>query len=314
MKIKNFLSPRVFLGITGLLISGILMVYFIDLHSFFIEYTIKNLSKDNEINAVTRFKIAASLGFIIFLFFISGISILFRIPEKVISFLKNTISFEEVNNYFTQDLICNKKAHNLYAAFIGPAIGLMLYFYYMYTGKAENEGIMEYLTSNLFLFSIFILIIAGIRVNKLNLPKQALKSVLIILTIITSCIIIYYGEEISWGQKIFNWKAEGVFDQYNFQKETNLHNFFNPFFRYLYPIAGMSAFLSLFFLWQFQQKRSNYIFNLFIPHRSMFFLVFLLACTSFLDYREISEEIFSVFCLFYSLRIYMCINHSPKEI
>lgn len=314
MKIEKFLSPRVFLGITGLLIAGILIVYFIDIHSFFVEYTIKNLSKDHEINAVTRFKIAASLGFIILLFFTSGIFILFQIPDKLISFLKKTISFEEIKNYFTHDQICNKKAHNLYAATFGPLIGLFFYFYYMFTGKAENEGIMEYLTSYLFLFSIFILIIAGTRINKLNLPKQTLTRVLIILTMITSCIIIYYGEEISWGQKIFNWKAEGVFDQYNFQKETNLHNFFNPFFRYLYPIAGMSAFLSLFFLWQFPQKRSNYVFNLFIPHRSMFFLVFLLACTSFLDYREISEEVFSVFCLFYSLRVFMCINHSSRAI
>ena len=314
MQIKNILSPRFFLGITGLIISGILIFYFIDIHSFFVEYTIKNLSKDHEINAVTKFKIAASLGFIILILFTSGIFILFRIPDKLISLLKKTISFEEVRNFFIKDQICEKKAHHFFASIIGPALGLMLYFYYMFTGKAENEGIMEYLTSYLFLFSIIIFITAGFKVFKLNQPIQIRKKILLYLTIITACITIYYGEEISWGQQIFHWKAEGVFVEYNFQKETNLHNFFNPLFRYLYPIAGMSIFLVLFFLWQFSVKSSNYIVDLFIPHRSLFFLIFLLACTTFLDYREISEEIFSLFCLFYSFRILMCIKYPAKAI
>jgi hypothetical protein len=312
MKLKKILTPRIFFGIAGLLISGILIFYFKDLYSFFVEYTIKSLSKDHEINAVTRFKLAATLGFIILFFFTSGIFILFRIPDKLISFLKKTISFEEIKNFFLDDPIGDKKTYHFYAAVLGPLIGFLLYFYYMFTGKAENEGIMEYLTSYLFLFSIIILVVAGFNINKLNKPLLTRKKIIIFLVVITSCITIYYGEEISWGQQIFHWKAEGVFVEYNFQKETNLHNFFNPIFRYLYPIAGMSVFMVLFFLWQFSVKNSNYIFALFIPHRSLFFLIFLLACTTFLDYREISEEIFSLFCLFYSIRIFMCIKYPPK--
>lgn len=314
MKIKKNLTPRIFFGIAGLMISGILIIYFKDIYSFFVEYAIKSLSKDHEINAVTRFKIGASLGFFILLIFTSGIFILFQIPDKLVSFLKKTISFEEIKNYFTHDQICDKNAHNFYAAILGPLLGFLLYFYYMFTGKAENEGIMEYLTTYLFLFAIIILIASGFEIKKLNKPLITRKKIIVFLVIITSCITIYYGEEISWGQQIFHWKAEGVFVEYNFQKETNLHNFFNPIFRYLYPIAGMSVFLVLFFLWQFSIKNSNYIFDLFIPHRSMFFLIFLLACTTFLDYREISEELFSIFCLFYSLRIYMCIYYPSKSI
>jgi hypothetical protein len=32
------------------------------------------------------------------------------------------------------------------------------------------------------------------------------------------------GEEISWGQRIFNWKTSGIFETQNLQHETNLHN------------------------------------------------------------------------------------------
>lgn len=32
------------------------------------------------------------------------------------------------------------------------------------------------------------------------------------------------GEEISWGQRIFDWQTSDWFGQYNSQKETNLHN------------------------------------------------------------------------------------------
>ena len=33
-----------------------------------------------------------------------------------------------------------------------------------------------------------------------------------------------FGEEISWGQRIFKWQSLDWFNQYNNQKETNIHN------------------------------------------------------------------------------------------
>ena len=47
--------------------------------------------------------------------------------------------------------------------------------------------------------------------------------------------IIGAGEEISWGQRIFNIESPAVFAKYNAQSETNLHNFLHP------PLDGILA-------------------------------------------------------------------------
>lgn len=36
--------------------------------------------------------------------------------------------------------------------------------------------------------------------------------------------LVCFAEEISWGQRIFNWETPELFNQINLQKETNLHN------------------------------------------------------------------------------------------
>lgn len=303
------LSPaKLIFGISGLITSVFLIIYFTSIHSFLVDYTIKNLSVDHQINNVTELKLATSLGFLIFLIVLTSISIIFDLPRKIILLLKSTISFKEINYFFINDLLAEKNTHNLYAAILGPILGLLAYFYYMFSGIAENEGIMEYITTYLFPISIIILITAVFKIRKLSIHKQSRNNITIFILLIITVVTLYYGEEISWGQQIFHWKAEGVFVKYNYQNETNLHNFFNPLFRYLYPIAGMTQFMTLFFLWQFPLKKFSYTFSFFVPHRSLFFLSFLFACSSFLDYREISEEIFSLFCLFYSIRIFMCVN------
>lgn len=50
------------------------------------------------------------------------------------------------------------------------------------------------------------------------------------ITLLVSAAAAFFiaSEEISWGQWIFHWKAEGVFATHNLQSETNLHNFVDP--------------------------------------------------------------------------------------
>jgi hypothetical protein len=50
------------------------------------------------------------------------------------------------------------------------------------------------------------------------------KESLIIALFSIGCFFISF-EEISYGQKIFNWQTPSLFKEYNFQQETNLHNF-----------------------------------------------------------------------------------------
>lgn len=126
-----------------------------------------------------------------------------------------------------------------------------------------------------------------------------------------------YGEEISWGQRILEIESTGVFQEYNFQSETNIHNFFNPLFKFLYPIVGIGSFVILFFLWSFYKPEKSYYYKLYVPHKSLFFLIFLMACTSFHGDSEIYEEMLAVFFFFYSLRILLSLKgfskiHEPK--
>jgi hypothetical protein len=52
-------------------------------------------------------------------------------------------------------------------------------------------------------------------------------------------------EEISWGQRVFDFEGPSFFQENNYQKETNLHNFFNPYFTLIYVMVNFFAFLSL---------------------------------------------------------------------
>jgi hypothetical protein len=56
---------------------------------------------------------------------------------------------------------------------------------------------------------------------------------------------VFGGEEISWGDRIFNFRTPELFVNYNVQMETNLHNFFNSTFGWLYSTVNFAAFLAL---------------------------------------------------------------------
>ena len=133
----------------------------------------------------------------------------------------------------------------------------------------------------------------------------------LILTIIAVIFIILFGEEISWGQRIFNLESFGIFSDYNYQKEINYHNFFNPLFKTIYPVFGLSLFIVLIFIWFFPKNRS-YLFLLLIPPPSFIYLVFIMAGASFRGHSEIFEELLAIFCLLYSVRILICLN-SPNN-
>jgi hypothetical protein len=47
-----------------------------------------------------------------------------------------------------------------------------------------------------------------------------------LFTWITLAVLFFFaaGEEISWGQRIFNFETSGIFKSNNLQQETNLHN------------------------------------------------------------------------------------------
>ena len=56
---------------------------------------------------------------------------------------------------------------------------------------------------------------------------------------------VFGGEEISWGDRVLDFRTPDFFAQNNIQSETNLHNFLNPAFGWLYVTVNFTAFLAL---------------------------------------------------------------------
>ncbi len=110
----------------------------------------------------------------------------------------------------------------LYAAIISFSA------YGLYLGHFNNEkfawfiredGLVEYLTA-IFLFAASIVsVYRAVEYKKLKKP-------LWVFTAVTLAILFFFGagEEISWGQRIFNIESGEFFSEKNIQKETNLHN------------------------------------------------------------------------------------------
>ena len=118
-----------------------------------------------------------------------------------------------------------------------------------------------------------------------------------------------FGEEISWGQNIFDFKVATFFVQYNIQEETNLHNFFNPFFPLLYPAFGMSITIVSLALWFFPKTNRSTMQGIFEPHPSLILLILIMSSFSVTSETEDFEQLFSIFSVFYSLRIYLCFRN-----
>lgn len=84
---------------------------------------------------------------------------------------------------------------------------------------AAEDGVVENATAILLLFSSFLLF------NRFFAFKTKKRTTWKIGVIILALLFFFAGgEEISWGQRIFNFSSGDFFDEKNLQKETNLHN------------------------------------------------------------------------------------------
>lgn len=306
---KNNFTVKTTFGYLGLAVAILLLAFSSQIYDSLISFAVNNLSSDHEINLLTKFKIGASFFSLILGLIVMSLFLITNLSQKIKVFLSKIIRFEEIKSFFIDEDICTKNSHNPFTLILGSLAGFAVYFLYLFTGTMKNEGKMEFYTTFLFPIAIAILLISLLQVPGMKLSKKMSHQVMIITAGIAGLIFVYLGEEISWGQQIFHWESAEIFNDYNFQKETNVHNFLNPLFKYVYPIAGFSVFAILFILWIFPSKDLNFLFHFFLPHRSLFFLILLFSCTTFLDYREISEEVFSIICVFYSYRIYHCTRY-----
>jgi hypothetical protein len=88
-----------------------------------------------------------------------------------------------------------------------------------YNSLVVEDGIIENITA-LTLLAISLLFLYRIVTNK----EQKTKAWIIFNIIIILGSFFGFGEEISWGQRIFSIESSEFFSEYNLQNETNLHN------------------------------------------------------------------------------------------
>lgn len=303
-------SSNKLVGIIGILTSIILIFFYSRIISS-ISTIVEGMTPDKylEPNKVLIIKILFII-FVIIILLLSSLSLL-NVKLKPKHYLDKIIDTSNVSNFFFKDKLCTKKQLPFFVFFIGSIISILLHISFLIYGKPEHEGVLERFSTPLFLFAGIILLISITQLKNSLLNSNAKKKALILLITISLALIFVYGEEVSWGQQFFGWESSDAFKDLNFQGETNLHNFFNPLFIFAYPIAGVGFFILLFLTWLFPNKNYTYLSKLFLPHPSLFYLVFIMASATFGRLNEIFEALLALCAFLYSIRIFMCLRF-PK--
>lgn len=177
-----------------------------------------------------------------------------------------------------------------------------------------EDGIFESLTPILMLVSMILLALSVPilwRDSELRKYRNLLSAIYIILILI---FFLNAMEEISWGQRIFGWETPQTFEG-NVQDETNLHNYFNEYYLLFYRLLVLFPIVLLISIWLEMSQRFLIFKRTVLPHPSLLGLSLLIALVSFVWYeeQELLEELFAVFFLFYSFRIYKCFRIRGRE-
>ncbi len=182
-----------------------------------------------------------------------------------------------------------------------PRVFLLLY--------AKDHGVLDILVPISMVIAAVLLGSAAWSLRKAFIGRKSPVTLLAVYLFLTSTFVFIAGEEISWGQDFFRWPAIGIFS-HNPERQTNLHNFFNPYFDYgyiplalVFVIVGVSAWLELNDRWH---PWNQWL----LPHPSLIGLSFAIAFVAIVWYpeQELLEELIAAFTLFYSYRIFACVH------
>lgn len=170
-----------------------------------------------------------------------------------------------------------------------------------------EDGVFESVTPIL-LIAAMLLLAFGIMYLRKDRELGRYRNLLTVFYIFLILIFFLYAmEEISWGQRIFGWETPQTFEG-NVQDETNLHNYFNQYYLLFYRLLVFTPVLVLASIWLEMKQRFLIFKRTVLPHPSMLALSLLIALVSFVWYmeQELLEELFALFFIFYSMRIYFC--------
>ena len=108
--------------------------------------------------------------------------------------------------------------HSIFSCIIVSTVFLFYHSSSVYNLFVEEDGIIEYSTA------IFLLSVSIYLINKLLKTVKVISSKNIGIILFSIIFFFGFGEEISWGQRIFNIETPNFFIENNLQSETNIHN------------------------------------------------------------------------------------------
>ncbi|MCP4154186.1 MAG: hypothetical protein GY757_41050 [bacterium] len=107
----------------------------------------------------------------------------------------------------------------LLLAFLSVAVFLLYTNVDAYKRYIDEDGIVEWVTV------IGLLCCTAISIFRFFHLKNHKKKLFLIFLLLTAFVFFFgAGEELSWGQRIFDIQSGDFFNQHNTQKETNIHN------------------------------------------------------------------------------------------
>jgi len=227
-------------------------------------------------------------------------------------FFGKYVDIDRIRLFFLKDRLCGKKFLPMFLLISGTFFGTVLQLFFLVNGEPNQEGFMEHISEVILLLAVIFLLISIFKVKSNPLFHDIWGKTILILLAISFVLFFIFGEEISWGERVIGFDSFGIFKEYNYQHETNLHNFFNPLFVLMYPLVGMSSFVLFSIFWFFKKNQSN-LLDLLLPPPSLFFLLYIMACTTYIGHSEIYEELLYLFVLLYSIRILFCLSYPPME-
>jgi hypothetical protein len=294
-------------GVMGGFASLLLIVFFTKINGLLLGLVSKQFSSDQAVSAGGAEIIQSYFIFAIFVLLAGSVALIFKLP----AYLLQIFDITGAKTFFTEDTVCKKNSINLTFLWISISWALLMHLYRLTVGEPGMEGIVEQLCNVMFGITIIMFFGAIFQVKKDQHKPGTRKFIMGLLAFLAFAVFVILGEEISWGQRIFEWEATGVFNEYNHQQETNFHNFLNPMFRFIYPMVGLGAFAFLFMYWLFP-KNNTYLLKLFFPHPSMAFIIFTMACASYTGHSETYEALFTMFLMLYSIRVYNCLKNKSE--
>lgn len=197
---------------------------------------------------------------------------------------------------------------------------LTLLFIFQQTLSIEylymEDNFFEFSTAIIFLFSAILLGKAAISTIKIDSSRVVSGRIYIALSYMMICLVLFFFamEEISWGQRILGWGTPSWLELVNYQNETNVHNLFNPFLGKLMMFFTSIVFLISVFpaCFTFPPHQRDFIHYVF-PPPSLVILIGLVWFSAIFSFHELTEELLSLFSLFYAIKIVMITRKGLPE-